>query len=215
MCKIGAIILAAGQSARMGKPKLFLPYLNTPLIYYPVSLAVAQKFNPIIVVGGKYSKRLQLDLSEFSKQISIIHNPQYETGMSSSLKSGINAIDAEVDGVFIFLGDQPLLSIDVVDELIHVYKQNKVKGAKIIRPRYAMQPGHPIFFEKSLFQEFQALSGDEGGKSIIKANEDKLLYVDFENTKLNLDIDTPQEYESLINHNQRSVVLHDNYGFAK
>ncbi|QCR32360.1 NTP transferase domain-containing protein [Lysinibacillus sp. SGAir0095] len=197
MCKIGAIILAAGQSARMGKPKLFLPYLNAPLIHYPVSVAVSQKFKPIIVVGGKYFQQLQLELSEFSNQIAIVHNPEYERGMSSSLKAGINAIDAEVDGVFIFLGDQPFVSNDVVQNLIHVYRQNKKKGIKIIRPRYATQHGHPILFDKSLFHEFQSLKGDEGGKSIIKANEDKLIVVDFENTRLNLDIDTPQEYESL------------------
>ncbi|MCM3387057.1 nucleotidyltransferase family protein [Ureibacillus chungkukjangi] len=196
MCKIGAIILAAGQSVRMGKPKLLLPYLNRPLIHYPVSLAVEMDFTRIIVVGGEHIQQLQSELSEFSNRITIIHNSEYEKGMSFSLKAGITAIENELDSVLIFLGDQPYASKDVVQKLIREFKQSR--NSKIVRPRYGMQPGHPILFDKSLFSKFHALCGDEGGKSIIKAKEEKLLYVDFENTKLNLDIDTPQDYELLI-----------------
>lgn len=202
MYKIGAIILAAGLSRRMGKPKLFLPFLNTPLIHYPVALAVGQKFDPIIVVGGMYIQQLQMELNEYSKRISIVYNSNYEKGMSSSLKAGIDSLNEEVDATFIFLGDQPFVSEDVVEKLIQVYEENKDKGAKIVRPRYSSKVGHPILFDKSLFSEFKSLSGDEGGKSIIKANEDKVIYVDFENVKLNLDIDTPQDYEALIKHNR-------------
>ena len=197
MCKIGAIILAAGQSVRMGNPKLFLPYLNVPLIHYPVSLAVEMKLSPIIVVGGKYNQRLESVLGEFSDRITNIYNPEYETGMSSSLKAGINALEEVLDGVIIFLGDQPFVSAEVVQKLIREFKQSK--NSKIVRPRYQMQPGHPILFDKSLFSKFQALSGDEGVKSIIKVNQDKLIYIDFENPKLNLDIDTPQDYKLLTN----------------
>ena len=201
MCKLGAIILAAGLSKRMGKPKLFLPYLNKPLIRYPVLLAVDQKFAPIIVVGGKFMPQLQFELKEYVEQISIISNPAYEMGMSSSLKTGIRALNEEVDAVFIFLGDQPFVSAEIIERLTKVYKENLANGVKIVRPRYAKQPGHPILFDKSLFSQFEALTGDEGGKRIIKSNENHLIYVDIENSKLNLDIDTPQEYEALINQN--------------
>ena len=200
MCKIGAIILAAGQSERMGKPKLFLPYLNNPLIHYPVSIAVEMNLDPILVVGGRYSQQLQIELSDFLNDIAIIHNAEFEKGMSSSLKIGINALGDELDGVIIFLGDQPFVSNEVVQKLIQKYKVSN--NSKIIRPRFGIQPGHPILFDKSLFSKFQALTGDEGGKSIIKANEDKLLYIDFEDTKLNFDIDTPLDYEVLITYSE-------------
>ncbi|HWL12847.1 MAG TPA: nucleotidyltransferase family protein [Ureibacillus sp.] len=199
MCKLGAIILAAGLSKRMGKPKLFLPYLNKPLIHYPISVAVEQKFSPLIVVGGKFTPQLQSELKEHLEQLSIISNPAYETGMSSSLKMGIRALNEEVDGVFIFLGDQPFVAAEVVERLSKVYKENRARGVKIVRPRYAHHPGHPILFDKSLFPQFEFLTGDEGGKRIIKANENCLIYVDIENSQLNLDIDTPQDYEALIN----------------
>jgi len=198
MYKIGAIVLAAGLSSRMGKPKLFLPFLNVPLIQYPVTLAIRQKLDPVLVVGGKYIHELQEELNLYSEQMQIIHNWDYEKGMSTSLIAGINALNEEVDGVLIFLGDQPLVSDKVVEKLILTYEENMGQGTKIVRPRYADQPGHPIIFDKSLFSDFQTLSGDEGGKSIIKANGDKLIYVDFENEKLNLDIDTPQDYDALL-----------------
>ncbi len=202
MHKVGAIILAAGQSKRMGKPKLLLPFLNTPLIHYPVSLAVGKKFHPILVVGGKYIHELQAELDEYSEQISIIYNSNYGKGMSTSLWAGILAIEEQVDAVFIFLGDQPFVSGVVVETMMEIYKRNREKGVKIVRPRYKSQPGHPILFDKTLFREFRNLSGDEGGKSIIEANHESLIYVDFENTMLNIDIDTPQDYESLIKNSQ-------------
>lgn len=201
MCKIGAIILAAGLSRRMGKPKLLLPFLNLPLIHFPVALTVAQKFHPIIIVGGKYTRQLQLELNEYKDQVAIIYNSGYEKGMSTSLKVGMNALEDNIDATFIFLGDQPFVSNDVVEKIIQVYKDNKNKGIKIVRPRYANHPGHPILFDKSLFSDFQTLSGDEGGKSIIQANYEKLIYVDFESTKSNFDVDTPDDYDNLIKEN--------------
>jgi len=201
MCKFGAIILAAGLSRRMGKPKLFLPLFNVPVIHYSVSLAVRQKLDPIIVVGGEHVQQLQLELDEYKEKIAIIYNSEYEQGMSTSLKVGINAVNEKADGVFIFLADQPFVSNLVVEKLLKAYEENYENGMKIFRPRYADQVGHPILFDKSLFSKFHTLSGDEGGKRILKANEDKLVYVDFENAKLNFDIDTPQDYDSLIKPN--------------
>jgi len=201
MSKMAAIILAAGLSRRMGKPKLFLPYLNVPLIHYPVSLAVENHFDQIIVVGGRHIDQLHLVLKDFTERITIIFNPEYELGMSTSLKAGINALNEDVEGVLLFLGDQPFVTMDVIEKLIHTYELNKVKGMKIVRPRFINLPGHPALFDRSLFQEFRKLYGDEGGKRIIKAHEDKLIYVDFNDDKLNLDIDTMEEYKSLIKDN--------------
>ncbi|WP_164489618.1 NTP transferase domain-containing protein [Rummeliibacillus sp. TYF005] len=198
MCKIGAIILAAGQSKRMGEPKLFLPFQDTPIIHYPIEMAVQHKLEPIVVVGGKYYDQLKEELKPFYPSLSLIYNEQHANGMSTSLIEGINSIDGDLDAVLIFLGDQPLVAHQVVEKLIDTYQKNRENGIYIVRPRYEQQPGHPILFDRSLFNQFQNLKGDEGGKSIIKANKEHLQYVDFEQTDWNLDIDTKQDYKHLL-----------------
>lgn len=200
MYSIGAIILAAGQSKRMGEPKLLLPYQGIPIIHYPVEIAVQHKLTPIVVVGGKYYHQLKKELEPFHQSISMMYNEQYEDGMSTSLITGINSVEGELDAVLIFLGDQPLVADEVVKKLIDTYQKNRENGIYIVRPRYDQRPGHPILFDKRLFKHFQYLNGDEGGRSIIKANEEHLLYVDFEQTDWNLDIDTKRDYDYLIQH---------------
>ncbi|WP_186731325.1 nucleotidyltransferase family protein [Rummeliibacillus suwonensis] len=199
MYKIGAIILAAGQSKRMGKPKLFLPYQGIPIIHYPVKMAVQNHLTPIVVVGGKNYDQLKKELEIYHQKISIIYNERYEIGMSTSLIVGVNSLNGELDAVLIFLGDQPLVADEVIKNLINTYQKNKKNGVYIVRPRYKQSPGHPILFDKSLLKQFQHIKGDEGGKSIIKTNEEHLRYVDFKQSDWNLDIDTKEDYDQLIN----------------
>lgn len=200
MCKIGAIILAAGQSKRMGEPKLFLPFQGNPIIKYPIEMALQHKLHPIVVVGGNYYHQLKGELEPFHSSISVMYNEKYANGMSTSLIKGINSVENELDAVLIFLGDQPLVADQVVKKLIDTYQKNRENGIYIVRPRYEQRPGHPILFDRCLFNQFQHIKGDEGGKSIIKANKEHLRYVDFEQSDWNLDIDTKQDYEYLIQH---------------
>ena len=109
MVKIGALILAAGKSTRMGKPKLLLRFKGAPLITHPVSLAIQSQLQPIVCMTGGYEEEIAKVLGHFQKHITIKHNPHYESGMASSLKEGIHAFKGKVDAVLIFLGDQPLL----------------------------------------------------------------------------------------------------------
>lgn len=193
MCKIGAIILAAGLSNRMGEPKLLLRVKGEPLISYPVSLASENELNPIVIVTGKDMKQLQQSLATY-KDVTYMENPQFESGMASSLKAGIREIQGLVDAAMIFLGDQPFIPSEVIQTLIQEYTLNKEKGVKIIRPRYAGTPGHPIIFDSSLFEQFESLDGDEGGKRVIQANRKYVKFIDFVNEEWGVDIDTPQDY---------------------
>jgi len=196
MSKVGAIILAAGMSKRMGKPKLLLPLKGAPLIYYPISLALRNQLIPVGVIAGQYMNEIQKEMNELTN-ITYIYNPQFESGMASSLKLGIQAVDKQVDAVMIFLGDQPFVPDVVIEALLKEYELNKENGVHIIRPCYDGELGHPILFDKRLFNEFDEITGDEGGRSIIKANKDRLKIIDFPNRQWGLDIDTPEEYEML------------------
>lgn len=198
MSKIGAIILAAGFSNRMGKPKLLLPYKEKPLIYYPVALATKHNLQPIILVSGIYHEQLLKALQPFENKLTIITNELAEEGMSTSLKKGIEAIETEVDACFLFLGDQPFVTDEVIRELLKVYRENQDSGIKIVRPCYQKKPGHPILIDKSLFTQFKQLKGDQGGKMILKKYKEQLKYINFDNPLWGADIDTPKDYADLI-----------------
>ena len=197
MVKIGAVILAAGESRRMGNPKLFLPLDGKSLITYPVSLAIKSGLEPIVVIGGRHIAKLEDELAPFSPYIQVKANPRYEEGMSSSLQEGIRALADEVDAVLIFLGDQPFVHETVVDTIIKEFMANKEQGIRIVRPLYQQSLGHPILFDGSLFTLFDTLQGDEGGKSIIQAQKEHVQFIDFPNSRWGLDIDTPLDYARL------------------
>ena len=198
MVKIGALILAAGKSTRMGKPKLLLPFKGAPILNHPVSLAIRNQLQPIVCITGGYEEQIANVLAHFQEHITIKHNPHYESGMASSLKEGIHALQGKVDAVIIFLGDQPLVPNKVIQTIIQEYKANKEKGVKIVRPIYDQQIGHPILFDSGLFHEFEALHGDEGGKGIIQQYKDDLKLIHFPNNDWGIDIDTPEEYLTLL-----------------
>ena len=198
MCNIGAIILAAGTSSRMGRPKLLLPYKGLPIVAYPLLLACRHNLHPIVCVTGRYDLPVQEVLQSWREDVTFQLNPHYKNGMSSSLKKGIDAVKGKVDAVLIFLGDQPLVPDEVIQSIVENYKAYKEKGIKIIRPFYNGQMGHPILFDSSLFNAFDDLQGDEGGKAIIQQNAKSLKLLHFPNTDWGIDVDTPEDYSTLM-----------------
>ena len=198
MCKIGAIILAAGSSARMGEPKLILPYKGVPIVTYPLLQALQNDLHPIVCVTGRYDGLVTTALRTWEQKVTIQYNAQFESGMSTSLRQGIDFMKGKVDAVVIFLGDQPLVPNEVVQTIIQQYIATKKDGIKIIRPLYENQIGHPILFDSSLFHAFDSLQGDEGGKTIIQQNAKFLKLLHFPNSDWGVDIDTPEDYANLL-----------------
>lgn len=198
MANIGAIILAAGMSSRMGKPKLLLPFKGLPLITYPHLLAQQNSLHPIVCVTGRYDEQITSVLAPVEPNITLHYNPHYESGMASSLKAGIRAVYGKVDAVMIFLGDQPLVPNEAVQAIIAQYRDSEEAGIKIVRPLFGQRLGHPILFDSSLFDEFEALQGDEGGKSIIQRHQNAVKLMQFPNSDWGIDIDTEEEYLTLM-----------------
>lgn len=196
MSKIGAIILAAGMSKRMGMPKLLLPLNGEPLISYSISLALKQKLNPIVVIAGQYIKEIEKVIDcDF---VTYLYNPDYQSGMASSLKLGIEAVSSQVEAAMIFLGDQPFVPDQVVHTLLTEYERNKEKGIHIVRPRYVGELGHPILFDTRLFEHFTKIEGDEGGRSIIVNHKEQLKIIDFSECLWGMDVDTPEDYKRVV-----------------
>jgi molybdenum cofactor cytidylyltransferase len=192
MPKLGAIILAAGMSRRMGQPKLLLPFKKKPLFRHVVEVAVNGDLEPVILIGGEHTEELRKHTKDLPN-IEIIINPNYSKGMASSLKPGIKAVKDRTDGVIVFLADQPFVSPIVVKTLMQLYEFHRTKGIRIVRPQYNGMVGHPILFDAQLYDEFKRIQGDEGGRSIIKGYINEVLHVPFRNPIWGIDIDTPED----------------------
>ncbi len=191
MPRVGAIILAAGMSTRMGVPKFLLPIQSQPMIHYPIKLALQYKLNPILIIAGRHLNEIK-EATSFFPGITYVHNEHYQTGMASSLKKGIEGMQGKVDAAMIFLADQPFIPGFVVKSMLEAY----MDGSLIIRPCFAGQDSHPVLFDASLFPLFAKLQGDEGGRRIINHQPSsgvKRLF--FEDSEAGLDIDTPEDYQ--------------------
>lgn len=190
----GLIILAAGASSRLGFPKQTLLYKGKTLLEIAIEAGTKSKCKPVVVVLGANAETLENGIKHYP--IEIIHNPDWQQGMSSSIRTGMKAMQTndEVDGVIIMLCDQPFVTRAVIDNLI--YKQQET-GKRIVASSYQDTLGVPALFKRSLFAELLSLKGQEGAKKLLSSYPDEIAVIPFE--KGAIDIDTIADYENLIN----------------
>ena len=159
--KIALIILAAGNSSRLGQPKQLLLRGDQSMIQYIVSECTHSKLGPVYVVTGAYHKEIVQQLDSAL----LLHNISWEQGMSSSIAFAMRNIDKEsIDGVLIVLSDQVYFDKTILADIAAIAR---TKHHKIINCRYQKGMGPPTYFDKSLFAELEQLSGDAGAKAII------------------------------------------------
>ncbi len=186
---IAGIVLAAGSSARMSETKQLLPYKGMPLLQHVLDLVSCISFSRrVLVLGHAASEiRMRCRLDGFT----IRYNPCFEQGQSTSIRSGIQAMDPEIQGAVFFLGDQPLIGKHTVRALIHAYEQTQ---APIVVPVYNTQRGNPVFFHRSLFTEIQSVSGDTGPRALQAKYAHCLARVEVEDPGVVQDVDTWEDY---------------------
>lgn len=195
MKKVGLIILAAGKASRMGKPKQLLRYQGSSLISHAVNIGLNSICKSVVVVLGAYIEQIKPEIDNLSVQI--VENPDWKTGMASSICAGINAINqsnSKLDAVIIALADQPLISETVFNQLIQKYQDTK---NRIIASAYDDVVGVPALFDKNLFVELMNLEGDRGAKALMRKYQDELLTIPIPEAAI--DIDTQDDYEKLLN----------------
>jgi molybdenum cofactor cytidylyltransferase len=189
----GIIILAAGNSSRLGKPKQNLIYQGKTLLQHAVSAAANSSCQPVIVVLGAIMETI---LPEADKaQITILHNPNWQQGMSASIRLGITELQktASIENVIIMLCDQPFADATIINHILQKHKQSR-KG--IIASAYNNTLGVPVLFNKKYFAELLELTGDEGAKKLLTVYTDDIEPVNFEQGAI--DIDTVEDYEGLV-----------------
>lgn len=191
----GIVILAAGSSSRLGKPKQLLEYDGQSLLQHVIDAAVSSEAATIVVVLGANSELIskQIDTSK----VYLTENSEWEEGMASSVRNGLSAlqgISPTTDAVIFMVCDQPYVSASLINDLIETQKET---GKAIVTCNYGEAIGPPALFYKSLFHELMQLKGDAGAKKIIQQHSDEVATVLFEKGKI--DIDTREDFEALSN----------------
>ena len=188
---ISAILLAAGQSKRMGgENKLTKEIEGISLIKRSVKNIIASAVDELIIILG-YQKEIIEKLIDKSEKIKFVFNKNFESGMASSIKTGLNHLSEKTDAFFICLGDMPMVNKNIYNLLIKS-KNNK----KIIVPAYKNKQGNPVLFAKSMKKEIMTIEGDVGAKKILELNKDKILNIETNDQNVTRDFNTRDNFSS-------------------
>ena len=186
---ISAILLAAGQSKRMnGENKLTKEIQGIPLIKHSVKNILASSIDELIIVLG-HQKEIIEKLIDKNEKIKFVFNKDFESGMASSIKTGLSNLFEKTEAFFICLGDMPMVNSDVYNQLIQS-KNNK----EIIVPTYKGEQGNPILFSKFIKEKIMTIHGDVGAKKILELNNDKILNVKISNQSIKKDFNTKDDF---------------------
>ena len=190
--KLAGIILAAGESSRMGRDKALLSYQGSTFLNHILSQFVS-RLDPVVVVVGHHAEQIRASL-EPSPRLRIVVNDRYKLGMLSSLQEGIRALPDGVEAAMFTLVDHPAVEAATLDRLI---SERERTGAPLVIPRLGERRGHPVIASRAILDDMLRLPSDESPKSMVRRHQDRTLYVDVEDAGVLKDIDRPSDYEAL------------------
>jgi molybdenum cofactor cytidylyltransferase len=189
--KIAAIVLAAGQSTRMGSNKLLANFGGQPMVRRTVESTLASGARPVIVVTGHQAEEIRAALSGLD--VTFVHNPDYAKGLSTSLNTGLAALPADVGGAVICLADMPLVGPTTIDRLIAAY--NPVENRTIVVPMRQGERGNPVLWGSKHFAEIMKLSGDRGARALMERFAEEVVEIGERSDAVLVDVDTPEALE--------------------
>jgi len=190
---IPTVILAAGTSHRLGRPKQLLNLVGKPLIWHVAARALASQCDGVLVVVGHQAEAMHAALSDLP--VEIVHNPDFGQGMSTSLHAGIAALPSAVDGVVLLLGDQPEVAPAAITAVIAA---RRATNAPVVVTQYGEQQSNPVLFGSETFTELEAIRGDVGGRNVVRAHRDLLVAVPAATDTPPEDVDTEEAYQALL-----------------
>ena len=188
---IAGVVLAAGLSRRMGQAKLLLPLGGRAVIRRTVEGVLASGVDRVVVVTGVEHQALADTLAELPVELAV--NPHPEAGQGSSIGVGIAALPAGAEAALIVLGDQPFLPGEIIPALVTARGRT---GKAIVAPRYRDGRGNPVLFTRQVFPELLGIAGDQGARSVVERDPDRVALVDFD-FPMPQDLDTPEDYDRL------------------
>jgi molybdenum cofactor cytidylyltransferase len=188
MKRIEGILLAAGESRRMGFPKPLLR-LNGETFLTHIAVSMLLTVERLIIVLGAHRDAITAAVPA-DNRIGIIENPDYPLGQLSSIKAGVRAVSVHADAAIVHLVDHPTVRPETFSRLAGEYQ---LSGKPILVARCRGHRGHPVLFDRSIFEELQQAPSDVGARAVVKANADRVIYVDVDDPGVLLDLDTPAD----------------------
>ena len=172
-----------------GRPKALLEFRGRTFIEHVLAAAGSAGITNVVVVVGHHRNEITSAL----RLPSVVFNPDYEQGMSTSVQAGIKALPQGIEGAGIFLVDQPLIDAETIVAL-----STQLKAGRIVLPFYDGHRGHPVFFASDLFEEILELPSDQGLNTVVRRIPGRVTEVVVTNSGVLRDIDTPEEFENLL-----------------
>lgn len=194
---IHAVVLAAGASTRIGRPKQLLPVGSQPLLERTLHGVAASAVDDIVVVLGHAAEAIQAAIDFSRYRARVVVNARYAEGQSTSMLAGLDTLPAGVDAALFVLGDQPLLHANVYDALLVAYQ---VGGAPIVVPLYAGRRGNPVVIPRRFWPALREVRGDRGARDVIAANRADTVEVEAPDATaaVIMDVDDEADYQRLI-----------------
>lgn len=190
---IGVVLLAAGESSRLGSPKQLLVYSDSTLLQHSIEAAQSSHAGSVIVVLGANADAIKHELKNTT--VNIVVNPAWKEGMASTIRCGLQMLvefNPQVEAVVLMVADQPFVTAELLNNLmdLHINEQNS-----IVASEYGTTFGTPVLFAKRFFPELMELTGDVGAKSLVRKYMNEAAFVPF--PKGEIDIDTVEDYKNL------------------
>ena len=188
--RLDGILLAAGESRRMGYPK---PLLTIDGKTYIESIAATMltAVPRLVIVLGAHAKRIRAAIPR-DERIVIVKNPNHSRGQLSSLKIGLGAVQTGAAGVMVHLADHPMVRVESFRAIVDSYERTR---KPIMIARSGGHRGHPVIFDRAIFAELQNAPESEGARHVVNADGSRVEYVDLDDPGINLDLDTPADLE--------------------
>jgi molybdenum cofactor cytidylyltransferase len=188
---IAALILAAGQSRRMGQPKMLLPWGESTVIEQVIQTFLKVEINHVVVVTGGAHEQVEKALRDYP--IRNIYNPDFAAGeMLSSIQHGLRALPREAKAVLIGLGDQPQIQERTVQQLCHTYLES---NARLVVPSFHLRRGHPWLVASPLWADLLEMRAPQSPRAFLNRHAGEIQYVNVGNPSILADLDTPEDYQ--------------------